>query len=52
MSYCDEHDVPLTEHGCWVCGHAGPITEPAWNSFARWVVDQPPFGLTFPSLAV
>lgn len=33
---CHEHDLPLDGYGCWACGHAGPITDLAWPSWARW----------------
>lgn len=38
IDYCDQHDVPLTEYGCWACGHGGPITDPAADSWDRWVL--------------
>jgi hypothetical protein len=38
---CPEHDLRIDEFGCWVCGHAGPITEAVWPSWAAWVGSLP-----------
>lgn len=38
---CPEHDVRIDHYGCWVCGHAGPITEEVWSSWSAWVSDLP-----------
>lgn len=52
--YCDQHDIPLTAHGCWGCGHSGPIEDPAADSWERWVwermfqVNDLPIPLRFP----
>ncbi len=36
---CHEHDIILDEYGCWVCGHAGPISDEAWPSWYRWCME-------------
>lgn len=35
---CDIHDLRIDEHGCWACGHGGPITSDVAVTWLRWAV--------------
>lgn len=37
---CDIHDLRMDEYGCWVCGHAGPITDEVADTFDRWMMQE------------